>query len=111
MHALPFQHLPPLKLLTTVRMNSLSHTLSWKQLIKEAEVCLEDGNYDETEELFKQALTAVSDEYGPNHPHASNILVKLADCYEEQGRTSDSHDVFRLVHQMVTTYNPTLVSM
>lgn len=92
-------------------MNSLSHALTWKQLIKQAEVCFEDGNYDETEQLYKEALSAVSDEFGPNHPHASNILVKLAGCYEEQGRTNDSHDLFRLVHQMVTTFNPTLVSM
>ncbi|MCC7530588.1 MAG: tetratricopeptide repeat protein [Candidatus Melainabacteria bacterium] len=91
-------------------MNSLPQAISWKQLIQKAEVCLEDGNYDESEQLYREALSAVSEEYGPNHPHASNILVKLAGCYEEQGRTSDSHDIFRLVHQMVTTFNPTLVT-
>ena len=78
--------------------------------MQKADVCLEDGNYDETEQLYKEALSAVSDEYGANHPHASNILVKLAGCYEEQGRTSDCHDVFRLVHQIVMTNNPTIVT-
>ncbi len=49
-------------------MNSLSHALSWKQLIQKAEVCLEDGDYDETEQLYKEALSAVSDEVRSQSP-------------------------------------------
>ncbi len=92
-------------------MNSLAHEFSWKQLLKQAAACLEDGNYEETEALYREALCAVSDEFGPNHPHASNIMVKIADCYEEQGRTNDCHAIFRQVHSMVKAFNPTIVSI
>lgn len=89
-------------------MNSITREFAWKLLLRQADECLEQGNLEETEDLYKQALTAVESEFGPNHPHTSRILMKLADCYEEQGRTLDSHDVYRRVHAIVTAANPAL---
>ncbi|HEY9786700.1 MAG TPA: tetratricopeptide repeat protein [Candidatus Obscuribacterales bacterium] len=90
-------------------MNSRTHEFSWKLLLRQADASFRDGNLDETEELYKQALSQVEDELGPNNPHTRHILIKLADCYEEQGRTFDSHELYRRVHAMVTAANPMLV--
>lgn len=91
-------------------MNSTTREFAWKLLIRQADEALEQGNLEHTEALYKEALSAVETEFGPNHPHTSRVLVKLADCYEEQGRTMDSHEIYRRVHAIVTSTNPALAS-
>lgn len=70
--------------------------------MQHAQELRDEGNFEETEILYRRALSAVESIFGPNHINASTILIQIASCYEEQGRQLDAFELYRRVHAMVT---------
>lgn len=73
--------------------------------MQHAQELREEGKFEETEVVYRRALTAVESIFGPNHINASTILIQIASCYEEQGRQPDAFELYRRVHAMVTGVN------
>src|SRR5205085_2614201 len=59
-----------------------------------AGIYISQGNYDDAELLFKQALSVQEDALGSMHPDTATALNNLAYFYEHRGKYDDAELLF-----------------
>jgi tetratricopeptide (TPR) repeat protein len=77
---------------------SASVIVAWeaaKNLAGQADICFENGKYDEAELLYKQALEIGEKTVGPEHPALAPTLASLAEVYYRQERFKEAEPLCR----------------